>query len=132
MSLRVLSLNILCPAVAIALVLPAGAWARTASWQGKGGNVRQRRRQRTRSRRLGRDAVVAGPPAARGLQDDVPLYYTPPGLGEQPRASGRRWRDAYEQMSESALTGGRMFGFTRTRFVAAADDPEIAYQGAER
>jgi hypothetical protein len=67
--------------------------------------------------------------AARGLQDNVPVYiYSDHIWGSNYEHPGVKGIKPYEQMKESALTGGKMFGFSHTRFICAVDDPEIAYE----
>ena len=113
----------------IALALPAGSWAQTPLWQGKGRIVVS-----ADGNEHDHDDWAATPLslallAARGLQDHVPLYiYADHVWGSNHEHPGVNGVTPYEQMRESALTGGRMFGFGRTRFVAAVDDPEIAYE----
>jgi hypothetical protein len=125
---RVFSLYALCRAVVIVLALSAGSSAQTPLWQGLGRIVVS-----ADGNEHDHDDWAATPLslallAARGLQDKVPLYiYADHVWGsnhEHPGVNGVSPRD---QMSESALTGGKMFGFSRTRFLAAVDDPEAAY-----
>jgi hypothetical protein len=61
--------------------------------------------------------------ASRGLQDRLVLYtYSDHVWGSDHDKPGAR-----DQMTESAVEGGKRFGFTRTRFVEAVADPEAAY-----
>jgi len=67
--------------------------------------------------------------AANGLQDKLPLYiYSDHIWGSNYEHPGIDGVSPYEQMKESALTGGKMFRFTKTRFICAVDNPEIAYE----
>ena len=129
MSLRVFSLDTLCRVVLIALVLPAGSWAQTPLWQGKGRIVVSADGNEHDHDDWAATPLSLGLLAARGLQDSVPLYvYADHVWGSNHEHPGVDGVTPYDQMRESALTGGRMFGFARTRFVAAVDNPEIAYE----
>ena len=67
--------------------------------------------------------------SAKGLQNNVPLYiYSDHIWGSNHEHPGVNGIKPYDQMKESALTGGKMFGFDKTRFVCAVDNPEIAYE----
>jgi hypothetical protein len=67
--------------------------------------------------------------AAKGLQRNVPLYiYSDHIWGSNQEHPGVNGKSPYEQMKESAITGGKMFGFNRTTFICAVDNPEIAYE----
>lgn len=68
--------------------------------------------------------------AAKGLQDKMVLYtYSDHIWGSNlEKPVGKGGLSAYEQMRESALTGAEMFGFNKSRFICAVDDPGNAYQ----
>lgn len=68
--------------------------------------------------------------AAAGLQDRVVLYtYSDHVWGSnQAHPGGEGKQMAYLQMRESALGGKKWFGFDRTRFLCAVDNPGIAYE----
>ena len=129
MSRYVCSLTALGRLVVILLALPAGAWAQAPLWQGSGRIVVS-----ADGNEHDHDDWAATPLslallAARGLQDRVPLYiYDDHIWGSNHEHPGVNGVTPYEQMKESAVTGGRIFGFTRTRFIAAVDNPEIAYE----
>ena len=108
---------------------PVPAWAQTPLWQGQGRIVVS-----ADGNEHDHDDWAATPLslallAARGLQDKVPLYiYADHIWGSNHEHPGVDGVPPYEQMRRSALQGGEMFGFTHTRFVAAVDDPEAAYE----
>jgi hypothetical protein len=67
--------------------------------------------------------------AAKGLQDRVPLYiYSDHIWGSNHEHPGVNGVNPYDQMKESALTGGKMFRFHHTHFLCAVDNPEVAYE----
>jgi hypothetical protein len=129
MSPHVLSIKAFCRLAVILVALPAGSWAQTPLWQDKGRIVVS-----ADGNEHDHDDWAATPLslallAARGLQDKVPLYiYADHIWGSNHEHPGVNGVTPYEQMNESALTGGRMFGFSRTRFIAAVDNPETAYE----
>lgn len=67
--------------------------------------------------------------AAKGLQDKMALYtYGDHVWGSNiDMPTGKGGLNAYEQMRESALVGAEMFGFKKSRFICAVDNPEKAY-----
>lgn len=67
--------------------------------------------------------------SAAGLQDEVVLYtYSDHVWGSNQEVhSSRSGLTAYEHMRESALQGGKYFGFDNTNFICAVDNAEIAY-----
>jgi hypothetical protein len=67
--------------------------------------------------------------AASGLQDKLSLYiYSDHIWGSNYEHPGIDGVSPYDQMKESALTGGKLFRFAKTRFICAVDNPEIAYE----
>jgi hypothetical protein len=67
--------------------------------------------------------------SARGLQNKLPVYiYSDHIWGSNHEHPGVNGIKPYDQMKESALTGGKIFGFDKTRFICAVDNPEIAYE----
>ena len=66
--------------------------------------------------------------ASQKLQDKVPLFiYSDHIWGSNQEHPGVNGVNPYDQMKESAVNGGRMFGFTSTRFLCAVDNVEVAY-----
>jgi hypothetical protein len=66
--------------------------------------------------------------AARNLQDKLAVYiYSDHIWGSNHEHPGVNGIKPYDQMRESALTGGKMFDFNKTRFICAVDNPEVAY-----
>lgn len=67
--------------------------------------------------------------AAAGLQDNLVLYtYSDHIWGSnQKHPTSASGLNAYEHMRESALNGGRFFGFDKTKFICAVDNTEVAY-----
>ncbi len=71
--------------------------------------------------------------SAAGLQDDLVLYtYSDHIWGSNKTYPFKSGLSAYDQMNESALVGGAMFGFDKTKFICAVDDPEVAYEAMKR
>jgi hypothetical protein len=67
--------------------------------------------------------------SAKGLQNNVPLYiYSDHVWGSNHEHPGIKGVTPYQQMKESAVSGGRMFKFNKTRFLCAVDIPEMAYE----
>lgn len=67
--------------------------------------------------------------AAKGLQNKLSLFiYSDHVWGSNHEHPGINGIKPSEQMKESALTGGKIFGFKHTRFLSAVDAPEIAYE----
>jgi hypothetical protein len=67
--------------------------------------------------------------SARGLQNKLPVYiYSDHIWGSNYEHPGVNRIKPYDQMKESALKGGKIFGFGKTEFICAVDDPEIAYE----
>ena len=65
---------------------------------------------------------------AAGLQDKVSLYtYSDHIWGSNQCYPLKSGMSAYDQMKESALVGGALFNFKRTRFICAVDNAEVAY-----
>lgn len=62
--------------------------------------------------------------ASQGLQDSLVLYTYSDHVWGNGGFGGR----GYREMERSALEGKRIFGFDKSRFMAAVDDPEAAYQ----
>jgi hypothetical protein len=128
MSLRV-SVAFFGRVAVILLVLPCAAWAQTPLWQGEGRIVVS-----ADGNEHDHDDWAATPLslallAARGLQDRVPLYvYADHIWGSNHEHPGVGGVTPYEQMRLSTLKGGELFGFRHTRFVAAVDGPEVAYE----
>jgi len=67
--------------------------------------------------------------AARGLQDKLAVYiYSDHIWGSNHEHPGVNGVKPYDQMKESAIHGGKMFRYKKTRFICAVDNPEIAYE----
>ncbi len=67
--------------------------------------------------------------AAKGLQNKVPVYiYADHIWGSNHEHPGIDGITPYEQMKIGALKGGKIFGFKKTNFICAVDNPEIAYE----
>ncbi len=67
--------------------------------------------------------------SAAGLQDELVLYtYSDHIWGSnQSHPSSESGLNAYQHMRESALKGKEFFGFTKSNFVCAVDNAEVAY-----
>ncbi|MFI3318417.1 MAG: hypothetical protein SNH88_04430 [Rikenellaceae bacterium] len=66
--------------------------------------------------------------AARGLQDKVVLYtYADHIWGSNLDKPNSRGKSAYEHIQESALGAKEWFGYDKSEFICAVDDPERAY-----
>jgi len=67
--------------------------------------------------------------AAKGLQDKLTVYiYSDHIWGSNHEHPGIDGTLPYEQMKQSAIGGGKMFGYKKTDFICAVDDPEVAYE----
>lgn len=67
--------------------------------------------------------------ASRGLQDKLSVYiYSDHIWGSNHEHPGIDGISPYAQMKESAVRGGKLFGFKKTNFVCAVDNPEVAYE----
>lgn len=66
--------------------------------------------------------------AAKGLQSKLTLLiYADHIWGSNHEHPGFEGVTPYQQIKQSAVMGGKMFGFKSTRFVSAVDNPEVAY-----
>lgn len=71
--------------------------------------------------------------AARGLQNKLPVYiYSDHIWGSNHEHPGVNGIKPYDQMKESAVNGGKMFKFDKTRFICAVDNVEIAYEALKK
>ncbi len=67
--------------------------------------------------------------AAKGLQDKLTVYiYSDHIWGSNHEHPGIDGTLPYAQMKQSAIGGGKMFGYKKTDFICAVDDPEVAYE----
>ncbi len=67
--------------------------------------------------------------AAKGLQNKLVLYtYSDHIWGSNGREPMRYGMSAYDHMKESVLGAKREFGFDKTKFICAVDNPEAAYK----
>lgn len=68
--------------------------------------------------------------SAAGLQDKLVIYtYSDHIWGSnQDKETSPSGLNAYEHMRESAVNGGKWFGFGKTRFICAVDNAEVAYR----
>lgn len=109
------------------------AFSQTALWQGKGRIVIS-----SDGNEHDHDDWAATPLslaiiAAKGLQDKLSLYiYSDHVWGSNYEHPGVYGVTPYEQMKESAIQGGKMFGFKQTSFMCAVDNPEIAYEALKQ
>jgi hypothetical protein len=71
--------------------------------------------------------------AAKGLQDKLTVYiYSDHIWGSNYEHPGVNGVTPYYQMKESTLTGGKLFGFKKTKFICAVDNPEMAYEALKQ
>jgi hypothetical protein len=71
--------------------------------------------------------------AAKGLQDKLTVYiYSDHIWGSNYEHPGINGVTPYYQMKESTLTGGKLFGFKKTKFICAVDNPEMAYEALKQ
>lgn len=71
--------------------------------------------------------------ASQGLQDRVPLYvYSDHIWGSSNDQPNRFGMSAYEHMNVSALGSKEWFGYDKSEFICAVDDPEVAYEAMVR
>ena len=115
----------------VLLILAFSTNAQTPLWQGKG-----RIAISSDGNEHDHDDWAATPLslallAAAGLQDQLVVYTYSDHIwgsnqGHRTSASGL---NSYQHMRESALGGGKWFGFDKTDFVCAVDNAEVAYRG---
>jgi hypothetical protein len=114
--------------ILFAILIPLMCNAQTPLWQGKGrivigcdGNEHDN------------DDWAATPLslallASQGLQDKLAVYmYSDHVWGSNRERAFVNGLNAYEQMVQSALGGQKWFGFKKTHFICAVDDPKMAY-----
>lgn len=103
--------------------------AQTSLWQGKGRIVVSADGNEHDHDDWGGTPLSLAVIAAKGVQDKVSLYiYSDHIWGSNHEHPGIDGVTPYEQMKESALMGAKWFGFTKTNFVCAVDNAEIAYE----
>ena len=116
-------------AVFLLLALQAVAFAQDPVWQGKGRIVYSCDGNEHDNDDWGSSAFSLALLAARGLQGNVPLViYSNHIWGSNHCFPNSFGKSAYEQMRESVLKGGELFGFDRTLFLCGVDDAEASYE----
>ena len=116
-------------AIGIMAVLSTQVLAQSPLWQGKGRIVIS-----SDGNEHDHDDWAATPLslsliAAKGLQNKLTLYtYSDHIWGSNQDHPNNHGMSAYEHMKESALGGGKMFGFDNTKFICAVDNAEVAYK----
>jgi hypothetical protein len=113
----------------ILLIAFASTQAQTPLWQGKG-----RIAISSDGNEHDHDDWAATPLSlallsAAGLQDELVLYTFSDHIwgSNQEHPTSKSGLNSYEHMRKSAIKGGEYFGFDKTNFVCAVDNPEVAY-----
>ncbi len=105
------------------------SYAQQALWQGKGRIVISSDGNEHDHDDWSATPLTLAIIAAKGLQNKLPVYvYSDHIWGSNHEHPGVNGVKPYDQMKESALVGGKMFGFNQTNFICAVDNPEIAYE----
>ena len=109
--------------------LQASSLAQDPLWQGKGRIVYSCDGNEHDNDDWGSSAFSLALLAAKGLQEHVPLViYSNHIWGSNHDFPMSFGKSAYEQMRESVLTGGELFGFGHTHFLCAVDNAEASYE----
>ncbi|WP_297449102.1 hypothetical protein [uncultured Alistipes sp.] len=109
---------------------PAMSYAKTPLWQGKGRIVISSDGNAHDEDDWGASAVMLAVLAAHGIQNRLPVYVYCDHIWEG--HSDRAGCDGYAEMRKSIEEGKEWFGFDRTEFICAYDDPERAYEAIAR
>jgi hypothetical protein len=123
----------LCLFISLILIQESYSFSQTPLWQNKGRIVIS-----SDGNEHDHDDWAATPLslaliAARGLQNKLTLYiYSDHIWGSNYEHPGINGIKPYDQMKESAINGGKMFQFDKTRFICAADDAELAYEALKQ
>lgn len=118
----------LCVA-ALAMLFSSCTYGQTPIWQGKGRIAYSCDGNEHDDDDWGATPMSLALMAARGLQDKVALYiYCDHVWGSNYEKGIRFGKTPYEHMQESALKGKEYFGYDKTRFICAVDNPEAAYK----
>ena len=99
-------------------------------WQGKGRIVVSADGNAHDQDDWGATPLILALFASQGLQDNLPLYIYSDHIWEG--ESDQAGYNGYEEMKKSTLEGGLHFGYNRTQFICAYDNPESAYEAVRR
>jgi len=111
------------------LIVQNFLFAQTPLWQGKGRIVISSDGNEHDHDDWGATPLSLAIIAAKGLQNKLSLFiYSDHVWGSNHEHSGFEGVSPYKQMKISAVKGGKIFGFQRTKFLCAVDNPEVAYE----
>jgi len=123
----------LCLLISLILIQESYSFSQTPLWQNKGRIVIS-----SDGNEHDHDDWAATPLslaiiAARGLQNKLTIYiYSDHIWGSNYEHPGVNGIKPYDQMKESAINGGKIFRFDKTRFICAADDADLAYEALKQ
>jgi len=114
--------------VLLAILIPFMCFAQTPLWQGKGRIVISCDGNEHDNDDWSATPLSLAVLASQGLQNKLALYvYSDHVWGSNQERGIVNGLNAYQQMELSALGAQKWFGFTKTNFICAVDDPEKAY-----
>ena len=114
--------------ILLAMLIPLMSFAQTPLWQGKGHIVISCDGNEHDNDDWSATPLSLALLASQGLQDKLALYvYSDHIWGSNQEREPVNGLNPYEQMVQSALGGQNWFGFRKTNFICAVDDPETAY-----
>ena len=112
----------------ICVIISSGLQAQTPLWQGKGRIAISSDGNEHDHDDWAATAFSLALLASQGLQDKLVLYtYSDHVWGSNLGYRMSRGMSAYEHMRESALGGKERFGFDKSNFICAVDNPTRAY-----
>ena len=114
--------------ILLIVLIPLMCIAQTPLWQGKGRIIIGADGNEHDNDDWSATPLSLAILASQGLQDKLTLYvYSDHIWGSSYERQPVNGLSAYEQMIQSALGGQKWFGFNKTNFICAVDDPELAY-----
>ena len=113
---------------AVSVIFSGSIYGQTPLWQGKGRIIISSDGNEHDHDDWSATALSLAILAANGMQDQLAVYvYSNHIWGSNKARPVTNGLTPYEQMRESALGGKKWFGFDKTKFVCAVDNPELAY-----
>lgn len=110
------------------ILIPFLCFAQTPLWQGKGRIVIGADGNEHDNDDWAATPLSLAVLASQELQNNLTLFvYSNHIWGSNQENKFIHGLSPYEQMRQSALGGQKWFGFNKTNFICAVDDPEIAY-----
>jgi len=109
-------------------LMPLISMAQTPLWQGKGRIIIGADGNEHDNDDWAATPLSLALLASQGLQDKLTLYvYSNHIWSSSQENKFINGLSPYEQMNQSALGGQKWFGFNKTNFICAVDNPEVAY-----